>query len=162
MIRRREVTEPQGLFHPCRAYSYAALAFLAHTVELMSGLPGWLASRQASVAITEAQISQASIWIALGAMAVFMVGRTVTNRPVQIAVAVVTGFVLARVVTLTALSLATWSYVPGTATALALVLPAGLWLYRNLPLADPARLAAAGAGVLAFAPLTWAALWVAS
>lgn len=161
MIRRRDPGEVQGWVHPCRAYSYAAIALLVHTIEMAEGLSGWLAARDPSVLLTGPQASQALIGLGLGGMAILILGRSVPNRPVQIVVALVVGMLLARVVTLVTLSLAGWAYVPGTATALALVLPAGLWLYRNLPLADPARLIGAGAGVLAMAPVTWAALWLA-
>lgn len=162
MIQRREVTEPQGLFHPCRAYSLASIAFMLHSIEELRALPAWVAARELPVVLTEPQITQAITWIALLVIAVFLVGRTVTNRPFQVAVAIVTGALLANVVSQVGLSLATWSYMPGTGSALLLVLPASLWLYRHMPLTDPARMIAAGVGVLLMAPVTWAALALAA
>lgn len=162
MIQRRDVTEPQGLFHPGRAYSYASIAYMLNTIEKTEYLPGWLAGRDLPFAVTGPQLSQALIWLALLVLAVFLVGRTVSNRAVQILVAAMIGVLLATVVSQVSLSLATLSYMPGTATALVLVLPAALWLYRHMTLVDPARLIGAGAGVLAMVPLTWAALALAA
>ena len=135
MIQRRDVTEPQGLFHPGRAYSYASIAYMLNTIEKTEYLPGWLAGRDLPFAVTGPQLSQ---------------------------VAAMIGVLLATVVSQVSLSLATLSYMPGTATALVLVLPAALWLYRHMTLVDPARLIGAGAGVLAMVPLTWAALALAA
>ncbi len=162
MISRREVTEPQGLFHPCRAYSYAAIAFMLHSIEELEGLAAWGAARNLPVVITAPQLSQAITWLAIAVLGILIVGRTVTNRPVQIIVAGVVGALLANVVSHVGLSLATWTYMPGTGTALALVLPSCLWLYRHMALADPARLVAAGIGVLAMAPITCVALALAA
>lgn len=150
-----------GLAAPCRAYTYLALAFLVHNIEELSGLPGWIMALDLSVAVPSAQVSRAIVTLTLVGVAVMVVGRAVPHRMVQIAVTVVLGMMLANVVSHVALSLATGSYMPGTGTAFALVLPAGLWLYRNLPVADPVRLVSAGIGVLAMGPVTWAALWLA-
>jgi hypothetical protein len=162
LIRRREVTEPQGLFHPCRAYSYAAIAFMLHSIEELEALPAWVAAQNLPVVITGPQLSQAITWITLFVLAVLLIGRSVAARPVQIVVAAVVGAMLANVVSHVALSLATLTYMPGSGTALALVLPGGLWLYRHMALADPGRLIAAGIGVLLMAPVTWAALALAA
>lgn len=162
MIARREILEPQGVCHPCRAYSYLALAFLVHNIEELAGLPGWLAGLPRSVAISEPQYGRAAIGLMLAAMAVLLVGRVLTNRAVQIAVAAVAGALLANVVSHLALSLASRSVMPGTLSGLALVLPAGLWLLRTMPLAPRARWIGAGAGALAMAPVTWLALWLAA
>lgn len=150
-----------SLAAPCRAYSYAAFAFLVHNIEELTGLASWIATLELSIAIPAVQMSRAIIGLTLAGMAVLVVGRSVPHRAVQIVVALVVGMLLANVVSHVTLSFVTLSYMPGTATALALVLPAGLWLYRNLPLTDPARLTAGGVGVIAMAPVTWAALWLA-
>ncbi|MEC7764398.1 MAG: HXXEE domain-containing protein [Pseudomonadota bacterium] len=155
MISRREVTEPQGLFHPGRAYSYASIAYMLHTIEKMEALPAWLSARELPFVVTEPQLTQALIWLALLVLAILLVGRTVNNRALQVAVASVVGFLLATVVGQVSLSLATWSYMPGTGTAVAILLPAALWLYRHMALGDPARLIGAGVGVLLMAPITW-------
>lgn len=150
------------LAHPCRAYTWLALAFLLHTVEEVGGMADWLTARDLPILLTGPQVSRAAITLALIATAVMVVGRMGPWRPVQLFVALVAGMMLANVASHLGLSLATWSYMPGTGTALALLLPAGLWLFRKLPLTVPARVVAGGLGGVLMAPATWLALVLAA
>lgn len=143
---------------PCHAYNALAFAFIGHNIEELMGLPGWLARQDFPIAITSTQFAEAIAWLTIGAIAVLLVARMVPHRVVQIAAGVVTGMLLANVVSHVGLSLATLSYMPGTGTALALVLPAGLWLSRRLPLPIRSLWISLGAGAVLMLPTLWVAL----
>lgn len=163
MIRAsRDLGEFRGWGHPCRAYTWLALAFLAHNIEELGGMGGWLAARDLPFLITGPQVSQAVVWLTLAGVAVMLIGRSLPMRGVQIVVAGVAGMMIANVASHVALSLITWTYMPGTGTAVALVLPAGLWLMRHLPVALRTRWVAGIIGAVLLPPVTWAALVLAS
>ncbi|HBZ44937.1 MAG TPA: hypothetical protein DEO85_12980 [Maritimibacter sp.] len=146
----------------CQAYNAVAIAFLAHSVEELAGLPAWVASLPVSVAITQAQMSNAIIWLAILVIVVMIFARSTVVAWIQVAATVVAGALLANVVSHVALSAITWSYMPGTGTALLLVFPAAGYLITHAPVLPRTRWVAGLSGAVLMVPVTWAALWLAS
>ncbi len=136
---------------PGRAYSLTALGFLVHSIEEMSGLPGWAALH--GLAVSQSGFANAALWIALGVAALLLLGRTFQLvRAMQIVVAMVCGALLANVASHAVISLASLSYMPGLASALLFVLPPVLWLVLRLPL-DRRETLLAGLGGAVLMPL---------
>ncbi len=136
---------------PGRAYSLTALGFLVHSIEEMSGLPGWAAEH--GLAVTQSGFANAALGIALGVAALLLLGRTFQLvRTVQIVVAMTCGALLANVASHALISLVTLSYMPGLASAFLFVLPPVLWLALRLPLSRR-ELLLTGLGGAALMPL---------
>ncbi|MCB1338299.1 MAG: HXXEE domain-containing protein [Maritimibacter sp.] len=143
---------------PGLAYTLTALAFLAHNVEELLGLPDW-AGAQAIVEIHRPGFANALAWVTLMALAILLIGRTMQFAiPAQRLVAVLAGALAFNVATHVLGSLATMSYMPGLGTAFALILPSVAWLMARLPLARREKLIAGLAGALAMPLVAFAAL----
>nr|WP_255553669.1 HXXEE domain-containing protein [Maritimibacter sp. DP1N21-5] len=135
-------------------------AFVIHNVEELTGLPAWLARLPLSVLLSERTLSYAMAGLTVLVSLVLLGTRArPEHRLLRIMAAAVAGALLANVASHPILSALTRSYMPGTGTALALVLPAALWLLWSLP--SP-RLWPGMLGAVLMVPVLCLALFLAS
>lgn len=145
---------------PGFAYTLTILAFVAHNVEEVIGLPGWAEAH--GIALTPAHYANAVIYLALGVAVLLLAGRMLQFAlPLQRVVAVATAALMANAVSHVVVSLVTWSLQPGVFTAVLLVLPSAAWLFARLPLARREKRLAGVAGVGAMPLVAGGALWLA-
>ena len=156
----RSACSPPGAA-PGLAYSATFLAVCAHIVAgLVAGLPEWAAVR--GLSLSAAHWANALAGLTLAAGVLLLVGRTRQfYRPAQIAVAALCGALIANTLAHVALSLFTWTVMPGLFTAVILVLPGAGWLVLRLPLSRRTRLRAGLAGAALLPVATGAALLLA-
>ena len=145
---------------PGAAYTLTVLAFFAHGIEEMLGLPGWAQAH--GFALPAPAFASAALALLLAAAVVFLLGRTFPlTRPVQLVVGLASAALLANVASHVGASLVTRSLQPGLFTALLLVLPSAGWLFVRLPLPPPLRWRAGLGGALAMPAVSALALWLA-
>lgn len=142
-------------------YTFAALAFIAHSLEEAAGLVAWRSQHPLPFvpAATQPQFVGALAWLTIAALAIYLAGRMAQFAgPVQVAVAALAGGLVVNAASHAALSLATMSIMPGLWTALLGVAPLNLWLLARMPLGLRERLFAAFSGAVLMPVVTTIAL----